>query len=181
MRQYSAADPPRGCVAGRRRPGGSVGSSGYGKEGGERKRKEKLRSLIKGLSLFLSSGSGGRGALWGVGSCASSFSQRQFCAAVDRARGEGRVDGSRILCEISQLHLLRAAGSGGGRCTGTGWRPGEDRAGAGHGPAFVEKRRPRVGVSCVAKSAWVLAARGSRAHGAECDGGGRSLLVCLAD
>lgn len=95
-------------LAGGRRLGGSVGSSGYG-EGRCRERTEgKARSLIKGLALLMSSESGLRGPVR-CGVRCGVLCKLIHIVTVSCSRGQSSGDcglsGYRILCEMSKLRL----------------------------------------------------------------------------
>lgn len=114
----------------------------------------ELRSLAKGRSLLMCSGSAGRGALWGVGSCASSLSSDSSIGLLTVSCSSGaRVDGYRILCEISKPRLLVPWSQ-----VAEPRREGPQGRGERQGPASAGKQRPLVGVSFAAEAAPVSAA-----------------------
>lgn len=80
----------------------------------------KLRSLAKGRSLLMSSGSAGRGALWGVGSCASSLSSDSSIGLLTVSCSSGQSSGRRLPYSLrnKQTTSPRTVEPGGGTAQG---------------------------------------------------------------
>lgn len=86
----------------------------------------KLRSLAKGRSLLMSSGSAGRGALWGVGSCASSLSSDSSIGLLTVSCSSGQSSGRRLPYSLrnKQTTSPRTVEPGGGTAQGGAGRAG---------------------------------------------------------